>query len=267
MSCLYIQPYMFTGLGEPNLSFHFCRFLVYISAFAKPMGLYLTLLFSIERMFTKVFRWKTSRLLMKRIYLLSIILTISIILSIRLWEIFQYIQRNSSKDWETNPTDRPLNFQYCYRSIEKENYAKILSFYVIQNWLEYTLLAFITLICTFLFIYQYCLPYIQRRSLSRWSVNTKLYFSLTFCLILFESILFVLHLIVGNEDNENSETQVNYLQIMILIYNIRCIFLPLLICFTSCQPWKHTIYDFIIQRNYREKYDDDDERINPININ
>lgn len=267
MSCLYIQPYMFTGLGEPNLSFDLCRFLVYISAFAKPMGLYLTLVFSIERMITKIFRWKTFRLLMKRIYLLFIIVIITIILSIRLWEILKYIQRNSSKDFEKNPTDRALNFQYCYRSIEKENYAKILSFYVIQNPLEYIVLALIALLGIVLFISQFCRPYVQRRSLSRWSVNTKFYFSLTFCLIAFELILLVLHQIVGNEDNENSETQVNYLQIMILIYNIRCIVLPLLICFTCCQPWKQGIYELIIRRNYREKLNDDDERTNQININ
>ena len=54
MFCLYIQIYLISGPGEPNLSYHTCRFIVYISTFAKPIGIYLTLLFSIERLFTKI---------------------------------------------------------------------------------------------------------------------------------------------------------------------------------------------------------------------
>ena len=259
MSCLYIQPYMFAGSGEPNLSLDLCRFLVYLSAFAKPMGLYLTLLFSLERVASKVSPGKKFRFSIKRIYLLSIILIITSILSIRLWEILKYIQGTSSKILSTNLANRDFNFRYCYRSMSKENYAKILSFYIVDNWLEYIVLSLIALIYLFLFGYKFCLPYIQhRRVLSSWSVNTKFYFSLSSCILLFEFSLLVLHFIIGNEVNDNTDTQVNCLQTMMLIYNIRCIALPLIICFTCCQPFQQGIYQFVILRNYLDKYDENE---------
>jgi hypothetical protein len=264
---------MLNGASEPNLSFHTCRFIVYISTFAKPMGLYLTLLFSIERIFTKILRLKTNRLLFKNVYLLFIFLGICSIFVIRLIEVLKYIQRNDQSNFESRiisrqdrtnndtSTDRVLTFAYCYRLMSKETYAKILSFYVVQYWFEYVMLTIIGLILGFIVVYQYCLPYFQRRSLSYLSVNMKFYFSLSSCVISFELILQFLHLIVSAEENNNTDTQVKYLQIMLFVYNFRCIILPLVICLTSCDALKQCLYELLILHSYVNYFDEDD-RIN-----
>jgi len=281
---------MLSGSGEPNLSFYKCRFIVYISTFAKPIGLYLTLLFSIERIFKRILsnfisRTNNYRLLFKKFYLLFIFFGISFILSIRLYEVLKFLQKNPStpdskitsrKDMinndddidnnnTNNSTDRILNFQYCYRSMNIETYAKILSFYIIQYWFEYAILAMIILILLCFIIYQYCLPYIQHRSLSRLSVNTKFYLSLSSCVILSELTLQVLHIIVDPVENNNTDIQVNYLQLMLFVYNFRCILLPFIICLTTCDPLKQWLYELIILRPYLDNFDENDQTNTTIN--
>ncbi|CAF0830063.1 unnamed protein product [Rotaria sordida] len=274
MFCLYIQAYMLSGSGEPNLSFHTCRFLVYISTLAKPIELYLTLLFSIERILSKnllncISSTNNYRLYFKKFYLLLIFIGMSLIFSIRLYEILKFIKKNSSilnnniisQDDQidiNNQTDK-LNFQYCYRSLNVGIYAKILSFYTIQYWFEYGILIIISLILLSIIIYQYCLPFLQQHTLSRLSVNTKFYISLSSCVILFEFVLLGLHFIVTNENNNNTSTQVNYLQMMLVIYNIRCILLPFIICLTTCNPLKQWIYQLIILRPYLDNLNENDQ--------
>ena len=75
MCCLYIQAYMMSDKGEPNLSNHTCRFIVYISTFSKPIGIYLTFLFSIERLITTILsnfllRFTKYRQLCRRLFIL-----------------------------------------------------------------------------------------------------------------------------------------------------------------------------------------------------
>ncbi|CAF2743423.1 unnamed protein product [Rotaria sp. Silwood2] len=270
---LYIQAYMLSGSGEPNLSFHTCRFLVYISTLAKPIELYLTLLFSIERICTKnllncISSTNNYRLYFKRFYLLLILIGMSFIFSIRLYEILKFIKKNPSisnsniisqknKIVNNNQTD-PINFRYCYSSLNVEIYAKILSFYTIQYWLEYGILIIISLILLSLIIYQYCLPFLQQRSSSRLSVNTKFYLSLSSYVILFECVLLCLHFIISNADN-NKHTKVNSLQLMLFVYNIRCILLTFIICLTTCNPLKQWIYELIILRPYLDNFDENDQ--------
>jgi hypothetical protein len=273
---------MLSGSGEPNLSFYKCRFIVYISTFAKPIGLYLTLLFSIERIFKKILSnfilcINNYRLLFKKFYLLFIFFGINFILSIRLYEVFKFVQIYQSKsnssitsrkdmsnddnddDNTNNSTDPILNFQYCYRSMNFETYAKILSFYIIQYWFEYTILAIIILILLCFIIYQYFLPYIQHRPSSHLSINTKFYLSLSSCVILSELILQFLHIIVDAVENNNSDIQVNYLQMMLFVYNFRCIILPFIICLISCDSLKQWLYEFFIRRSYLDNFNENDQ--------
>ncbi|CAF5031309.1 unnamed protein product, partial [Rotaria sp. Silwood1] len=101
MCSLYVHAYMINDEGELNLSYHTCRFIVYISTFSKPIGLYLTLLFSIERLFTKILskflvRFIYYRQLCQQLYRLLIFLGIIIILSTRLFQVLNIIIRNQS---------------------------------------------------------------------------------------------------------------------------------------------------------------------------
>ena len=245
LSVLCIQPYMLSGASEPNLSLHACRLVVYLSTFAKPIGLYLTALFSLERVFVKIlakFLLKTAhhRQLFKRCYSLSIALGILLILAMRLYEILQFVPRNSlnmkstgnirgvMQDTDSNATARVLNFEYCFRSMKVETYAKILSFYVMQYWTDYFCYALIFLVWIIILAHQCYFSHSQRRSASDWSVNTKLYLSLSSCVLVFEMLLLIIHSIVDNVDYNNTLTQVNFLQTMLFTFNLRAILLPLI---------------------------------------
>jgi hypothetical protein len=267
---------MISGLGEPNLSIHTCRFIVYISTFAKPIGIYLTFIFSIERLIRKILSKLFSQLnnyrqLFQRLYHLCIFLGIIIILSIRLYEILKYIPRNQSNisktidsedisresitDISINSTDRNISFRYCFNSINIDTYAKILSFYVIQYWFEYAALIIIICIFIILFIQQYRLPL---SSSSRFNINTKFYFSLGLCFISSELILLFFHLIVDDKNNNNTDMQFISLQFMLFTFHFRCIFLPCIICLTICQELKQFFYEFFILRPYLDNIDEDD---------
>ncbi|CAF3354733.1 unnamed protein product [Rotaria sp. Silwood1] len=255
MFCLYIQAHMLSGSGEPNLSFHTCRFFVYLSTLAKPIELYLTLLFSIERILTKnllnsILSKNNYRSYFKRFYSLLIFIGNPSISKSNI------ISRENNID-NNNQTDQ-INFQYCYRSLNVETYAKILSFYTIQYWFEYGILTIISISFLSIIIYQYCLPFLRQRPSSRLSVNTKFYLSLSTCVILFEVVLLCLHFIITSVDN-NTDTQVNSLQIMLFVYNIRCILLPFMICLTTCSPLKQWIYQLIILRPYLDNINENDQ--------
>lgn len=265
---------MLNGLGEPILSFHTCRFVVYISTFAKPMGLYLTLLFSIERLLTKnlsnlILPTNHHRLLFKRLLSLLIFISIGFIFSIRLYEILKFIQKNptisnsniiSQNDTNSNKSLKDqISFQYCYSSIDFDIYAKIISFYIAQYWFEYVILIIIILIFLYITVSQYCPPFIQKRSIAHLSINTKFYLSLASCVILFELVLLLLHFFLTNADNDNSNPQVNYLQTMLFAYNFRCILLPFIICLTICDPLKRFVYQLIIQRPYLDNFNDNNQ--------
>ncbi|CAF1032724.1 unnamed protein product [Adineta steineri] len=271
MCCIYIQPYLLSDFGEPNLSINVCRFIVYISTFAKPFGLYLTLLFSIERLCTKfILRTNNHRILLKRFFSLSIIFGICFIVSIKLFEIIKLIKNNQLTSNKTivsgqkmistdyNSSDSILSFQYCYRSMNIGTYARILSFYVVQYWFEYIIFIIIILVLLWMIIYQYVLPRFQQRTSSPLSLNTKLYFSLSSSVVLFELILQILHLIVKDDENNNTDFQVNNLRRMLFLYNFRCILLPLIICFIICDPLKQWFYELLIQRPYLDNIDETD---------
>jgi hypothetical protein len=274
MFCILIHPFLLGGNAEPNLSYHTCRFVVFISSFAKPISLYLTLVFSIERLITKVLlnlilRTNKHRFLLKIFYLVFIGIVIGCILSIRLYEILTLIKKdqlisnnnnnNISRQDMINSTDRILDFQYCYRSINIQIYAQILSFYVVQYSIDYVLLGIISLILLSIIINQYCLPRFQQRSSVQLSVNTIFYLSLSSCVILFELVLLSLHAIVDKDENNNTDTQVNYLQTMLFVYNFRCILLPLIICLTTCNPLKECLYEFFIQHRYTDQINENDQ--------
>ncbi|CAF3572884.1 unnamed protein product [Rotaria sp. Silwood1] len=151
MCSLYVHAYMINDEGELNLSYHTCRFIVYISTFSKPIGLYLTLLFSIERLFTKILskflvRFIYYRQLCQQLYRLLIFLGIIIILSTRLFQVLNIIIRNQSiinqtsnddsdtyedmDDQDVNATNRIVAFKCCFISMNIDNYARFLSFYI-----------------------------------------------------------------------------------------------------------------------------------------
>jgi hypothetical protein len=154
---------------------------------------------------------------LKIFYLLFIGIVIGCILSIRLYEIFKLIKKDQSisnnnnnndisRQDMINSTDRILDFQYCYRSINIQIYAQILSFYVVQYSIDSVLLGIISLILLSIIINQYCLPRFQQRSSIQLSVNTIFYLSLSSCVILFELALLSLHVIVDKNANNNSQT-------------------------------------------------------------
>jgi hypothetical protein len=275
MSVLYVQPYMLSGSSEPDLSLNTCRLVVYLSTFAKPMGLYLTTLFSIERVFVKIlakFLLKTAhhRQLFKRCYSVSMAIGILIILSIRFYEIMRYIPRNSLNmkstvnirgvmlDTDSNATARILSFRFCYQSMKVEIYAKILSFYVMQYWSDYFCFALILLVCITVVAHQLDFGRSQRRSPSNWSVNTKLYLSLSSCVLVFEMTLRMIHEVVDNVDYNNSVTQVNYLQTMLFVFNLRAMLLPLILCVTLCEPLKRFFNELLFTRAFLENVDEID---------
>ena len=267
---------MVSGSGEPNLSFHACRFIVYISTFAKPMELYLTLVFSIERIFTRILSnyimpTKKHRLFYKRLYFLSILIGVILILSMRLYDVLKlikYTERiydsdddslSDTTDINNSSDDDTPSYQYCFRLMSAETYAKFLSFYLIQYWLDYVMLTLIILILLCIIIHQYFLPRLQRRSLSSLSVNTKLYICLSSCVIVFESILLYLHHFVSNSDDDNRDTQTLSLRTILFVYNFRCIIFPLIICLTTCDSLKQWFYQFIILRPYLDNIDENDQ--------
>ncbi|CAF0771708.1 unnamed protein product [Adineta ricciae] len=274
MCCILIQPYMLSGSGEPNLSIHMCRFLVYISTFAKPFGLYLTLLFSIERIFTKylsktVFPTNRHHSLFRKIFLLSIILTICSVLSVRLYEVIKFVENTSSGNNATsgriadstnyNSSESILTFQYCYRLMNIGTYGEIISFYIIQYRFEYVIFALIALILLWMLIAQCCLPRARQRPLGSLSVNTKFYLSLASSVLLFELVLRLLHMSFDDSDYDNTQTQINYLQTMMFVYNFRCIFLPLVICMVLCDPLKQWLNEYFLKHSYADQLDATDQ--------
>ncbi|CAF2229166.1 unnamed protein product [Rotaria magnacalcarata] len=272
MFCIFAQVRMLSGEGEPNLPIHLCRFTVYMSTFAKPVGLYLTLLFSIERLFSKnllgFFLHKNNyRLCFKRFYLSLILIGMSSIFLLRLYEVMNFVKNNQSvsnsntipQETRNNSSPRKPSFNFCFYLLSFETYAKILSFYSIQYWFEYVILSLISLILLCFVLNQYVLPRFHQRTPSRLSVNTKFYLCLSSCVISFELVLLCLHFIITKDGNNNSDTQVNALQTMLFVYNIRCIALPFIICLTTCDPLKEWIHELIILRPYQDKLDENDQ--------
>jgi len=279
MFCLFVHLYMLTNFGDLRLSTFSCRFIVYISTFAKPMGLYLTFLFAIERIYMKILPKTNYRLLFKRIYFLLICLTMILIFAIKFYQIMKYIPNvpasprqklnipndNSDDDDDDddddnqNNTTGDINFQFCFRTMNVETYAKILSFYLIQYWYEYVIFALIIVILLFFTVYYYFLPYIHSRTLPSTSLNTKFYLILSICYTVFEIILQILHAIVDKEDNRNTDTEVNSLEAMIFIYNLRSIILPSLICLITTNELKQWLYDLFIFRSYLNQINENDQ--------
>lgn len=283
MCSLYIFAYLISDAGEPNLSYHACRFVVYISTFAKPIGLYLTLLFSIERLCTKVLSsfivyFANYHKLLRKLYLVSIILCAAFVFSIRLYEVLNLItpsQYNETKTVdnpneqvddiedvkgkEKNSKDRSIRFPYCFNTMDVDKYAVFLSFYTIQYWFEYLAFSLIILILLIILLQQCILPRIQQRNAMRpFSVNTKFYLSLSFCVVLSESILLFFHYIVDDPNNSNTIVDTTSLEIFLFIYNFRCIILSLVICLTTCDPLKSFIYEIFIARSYLDNFDESD---------
>lgn len=258
MFLLYGQIYLVSGSGEPNLSFHTCRFVVYISTLAKPIGIYLTLIFSLERFMQKILpHFIIRRQLFQRLFQLLILLGLISISAVRLYEVLKLIssvQQTSTNDDPSNATDLDINFEYCFQSVNADDYARILSFYVIQYWFEYTALILILLISISIIIQQYRLPI----SSSRFSVNTKFYLSLAVCLITWELILFFFHLIVKSEKYKSTDFQATSLKAMLFMFNFRCLLLPCVICLILCDPMKKFFYELIITRPYLENIDEND---------
>ncbi|CAF3414091.1 unnamed protein product [Rotaria socialis] len=272
MFCIFAQVRILSDGGEPNLPIHLCRFTVFMSTFAKPMGLYLTLLFSVERLFSNnlfsFFLNKNNyRLCFKRFYLSLILIGISSIFLLRLYEVINFVKNNQSVSnsnaispkTTNNSSSMQPTFIFCFRSLNFETYAKILSFYSIQYWFEYVILSLISLILLCFVLNQYGLPRFHQRTPSRLSVNTKFYLCLSSCVILFELVLLCLHFIITKDGNNNSTAQVNALQTMLFVYNIRCIALPFVICLITCNPLKEWIHELIILRPYQDKLDENDQ--------
>ena len=274
MGSLFVQPLMLSGSGEPNLSFYSCRWIVYLSTLSKPTGLYLTLLFSIERLVTKILpkmmlRANGYQQLVKRFHSCLILTGMIFILSLRAHETLQLIPRNASTSAsrarndpvETNRTmtEKTITFRSCYRSMNVETYAELLSFYTMQYWFEYVLFTLIVLVFVGIVVQQArcCCP---PRSSCRSSVNTTLYLSLSSCVIFFESILLLLHSFIVVVDNNNTTTQVNALQAMLFVCNIRCMLLPWIVCLGTCQPFQQWLHELLVTRPFQESIDETDHR-------
>ncbi|UJR22917.1 hypothetical protein I4U23_025945 [Adineta vaga] len=281
MSSLFIQAYMITNAGEPNLPYHGCRFVVYISTFAKPIGLYLTLLFSLERLFTKIFtkiycRTKTNHQLFQRLYALLIFITLILIFFKRLYDIFKILprkqlsnieqaedidfdSRDDITDINANSTDRNITFPYCFNSMNIDTYAKIVSFYIIQYWFEYVALGLLIVLLVIILVQQGCLSRFRPgNSVRGFSVNTKLYLSLSSCVISSEIVLLFFHLIVSDMNNDNLDSQSIALKLMLFTINFRCILLPIVICGMACDPLKQFMYELFFSRPYLENIEEND---------
>ncbi|CAF2020956.1 unnamed protein product [Rotaria magnacalcarata] len=280
MCSLYIHPYMISTHGELTLSYHSCRFIVFISTLAKPMELYVTLLFSIERLFTKILsnfllQFTNRRQLFQRLYSLCIFLGTILIFSTRLYSVLLLIKRNQSTSDQSNTDDvdttdkiatinnsssnRNVTFKYCFSSMDIDEYATFLSFYTIQYWFEFLAFSITILILLIIIIHQFCLPRIQRpNALHYLSVNTKLYLSLSSCTIASESILLFFHYIVDDADNDGTTLQIVSLKCMLFVYSFRCIVLPLVICLATCDPLKQLLMEIFIARSYLDYIDESD---------
>jgi hypothetical protein len=123
-----------------------------------------------------------------------------------------------------------------------------------QYWFEYLTLGIIILIFLMIIFQQCHLP----RLSPRFSVNTKLYLSLSLSVILSELILLFFHFIVDDYNNNNKDIQLASLQFMLFAFNFRCIFLPLIICITTCEPLKEFLYELFILRPYLDNIDEND---------
>ncbi|CAF3804655.1 unnamed protein product [Rotaria socialis] len=280
MCSLYIHPHMINTQGDPTLSFHTCRFITFLSTLAKPMELYLTLLFSIERLFTKILlnfllQFTNRRLLFQRLYSLCIFLGTILIFSTRLYRVLLLIKRNQSingqsnsddvdaidkiADLDNSSLDSNIIFKYCSSSMNINEYATFFSFYTIQYWFEFLVFSINLLILLIIIIHQFCLTRIQRpNALHHLSVNTKFYLSLSSCTIASESILLFFHYIVDDIDNGGTTSQLVSLQCMLFVYNFRCIVLPLIICLTMCDPLKQLLMEIFITRSYLDNIDEND---------
>ena len=276
MSALHVQIYFMSNSGEPRLSFHACRLIVYVSSFAKPMGIYLTLLFSIERLVVKslstslasLSRYRASA---KRLFPLAILLNVFVIVAWRLFDVLRMIKRGPSRiDTTSNLDDEAsaalngsstgnISFEYCFSSMSAETYANILSFYVLQSAWEYILIVVIILVLIVTIVHQCFIMPRELKSSFRCSVNTKLYFILSLSVVLSELILVFLHFLVDDHDKYNSGTQLPALQFMLFAFNLRCILLPLTICFIICDPCRSLVYDLLAQQSYLENIDEQDQ--------
>ena len=277
-----MHPYLFSDAGEPNLSSHLCRLTVYLSTLAKPISLYLTALFGLERIVTKIITkfFLTAnaghRLLFQRLFALSIFIGVTIIFALKLDQTIDYIPKNdfsssvksklnpNIRGVDSNSTETLLTFEYCYRSMSIVTYAKIVSFTLIQSWFDYLLFSLIIFSSIIIVAHQYYILRFHQNSYSIWSINTKFFLSLSSCVILFEVILLLLHSIVANEDNRNTDTQVNFLQAMLMVYNIRSIYLPLIIFITQCHRLRELINEFFFVRPYLDQIDETDRSSNGV---
>jgi hypothetical protein len=141
-----------------------------------------------------------------------------------------------------------------------DTYAQILSFYVIKYWYEKIGLIIIILIFIILIIQQYRLP-----SSSRFSINTKLYLSLSLCFITSELLLLFFDFLIEDKNKNNPDVQLTVLEFMSFTYQFRCIFLPFIIILMIGDSLKQFIYEFFISRPYLDNIDDNDNDNNNTN--
>ena len=245
------------------------------------MGLYLTVLLTIERFFTKIFsRFFFQsivhyRRLGRRVFISMIYLFIVLISSIRLYQVLSLIRRNppasaSAEDYPDtladiidtakNSSDRNISFTHCFQSMNIDSYAKVLSFYVLQEWYEYVSIVGIIIFLLIFLLYHCCLSRLERTPTSRsFSINTKLYLILASCVAVSEVILVFFHLIVDDVNNNNTDVQLTSLQFMLFAFNFRTIVLPLMVCFFLSDPLKAFLRDLLFVRPYLENIDDTDQ--------
>ncbi|CAF0886600.1 unnamed protein product [Adineta ricciae] len=283
---LYFQIYLVSFSGDLNLPYHACRFVIYISTFAKPMGLYLTLLFSFERVYTKILsknylRSKLNQRLFQKIYPLITLVVLILIFGKRLYDVFQIlphnrttvfeqtidISNNSSNDIpdvNDNSTDQNMTISCCFNTLNAQAYSKMLTFQISQYWFEYAIVGILFTMFITILIQQYSSR--QGNSLYQFSVNTKFYLSLCSCVIGSEAVLFVVHFIIKKADNTNTESALISIQWMLFTFHLRSIFLPVIVCILTCNPLKEFLYELFITRPYTENVEETDtinERTDP----
>ena len=257
-----IQFYLINGKGQIILPFHLCRSIVYFSSFAKPFGLYLTCLFSFERLLTKFFFKFFStidrfRQWTRTIFTLMIFFSVISIVLIRFYQVLNLIHRVSVEPVEplgqnTNVTDPNMTFKSCFASMNTNRYATFLSFYVLQYWYEYVAFILILInLCLFLFFQ--C-----RSSNQQWSVNTRFYLILSIYLINAETLSTIFHLVVDDTNNIYHDIQLTGLEILLQILNLRCFSLPLIIGLVMSMPLKAFFIELFFTRPFLSQMDEND---------
>ena len=277
-----VQFYFVANSGDVKLTFQFCRLLIYLSTFAKPLSIYLVGLFTFERLLTKFVLKYFSNVVVyrqfgRKLFNLTLVLCSISIGVFRFYDVFYSVLQskpmNSTNDEQyanndqdvpdliSNTTNQIISFQFCFDTLDINDYRRLLSFYVIEYIGEYLILFFTIAMLLVILLQQICLSRVNDRSRFDWSWNTKLYVILAVSVVGSELFLLFFHLIVDGVNFSNNNTQLTSLQFMLFIYLIRCVVLPISVVIVFSDSLKRFVIDFFCFARSSGKELNEDDRI------